>query len=728
MRTHLVKSLFFLFIMGYCSVAISQNKIIDSLKLELRNHKTKDTTHVNLLYSLAFSSFQSDLKLTLSCLEDVVELSDSLNYTKGKAKSSYLYGILENRKSNYAKSLELFKKSQEYYESIGDKNGIAATYTAFGITHFDLAQYDEAIEDYKKATEIYEKLGNEQELIQGLNRVANIYTKLGNYDEAINQYKQVIARADIVDEQTLNITYSNLGVVYRYQGKYAKAIEYYNKYLDSRKKDNDKLAIARTLGNLGELYIELNKDDIALDYLQEALVYATEMDNKPSMAIINMNLGNLYLRKKDYDKALVFFNRSLEVSLEINKLDTVTFCYHNIGEAYFFLDKPIIARNYFEKAVELNQRIGHKLGLAHNYLGMSQTFIKQKEFRKGLEYALKSKKNGNELESLEIEKKAEYLQSLAYEGLGNYKKALSSHQQYKVLHDSLFSIESLEKIARLEAEYKYKQALDSANIRELKLTKTVQATSQDLQKSQRNYLWAIIGVLLLSILLGAIMFNQKLKNAKSKTQTAIIEQKLLRSQMTPHFIFNSLSVLQGMILNKEDKKSVQYLSKFSKLLRITLENSRDKTVLLSQELTAVQDYLTLQNLENDTYECTILVDNSIDTELFQIPPMLIQPFVENAIEHAFVNMDTNPRIDIKLRYVDKKLVCTIADNGVGIDYENGSKRKDKKSLATTITSERLKMLSKDLDINGSVHIEDRKHYNEQGTIVTLVIPYKKEVA
>lgn len=141
------------------------------------------------------------------------------------------------------------------------------------------------------------------------------------------------------------------------------------------------------------------------------------------------------------------------------------------------------------------------------------------------------------------------------------------------------------------------------------------------------------------MLLGSVIFYQKLKNAKTKTQNAVIEQKLLRSQMTPHFIFNSLSVLQGMILNKEDKKSVSYLSKFSKLLRITLENSRDKTVLLSQELKAVQNYLTLQNLENDVYQSTLLVEETIDIPMFEVPPMLIQPFVENAIEHAFT--DTN---------------------------------------------------------------------------------------
>ena len=159
-------------------------------------------------------------------------------------------------------------------------------------------------------------------------------------------------------------------------------------------------------------------------------------------------------------------------------------------------------------------------------------------------------------------------------------------------------------------------------------------------------------------------------------------------------------------------------------MRITLENSRDKLVLLSQELLAIENYLALQNLENEAYQYSVLVDENINTEAFEIPPMLIQPFVENAIEHAFINQKKNRKINIHLSFTDDKLLCTISDNGVGSNYENGNKRKDKKSLATTITSERLKILSKDLKMEGFVMVEDRQVYGEQGTIVTLQIPHK----
>ncbi|MCB0372290.1 MAG: histidine kinase, partial [Muricauda sp.] len=301
---------------------------------------------------------------------------------------------------------------------------------------------------------------------------------------------------------------------------------------------------------------------------------------------------------------------------------------------------------------------------------------------------------------------------------------LASHEQFKILNDSLFNKENIERIAQLENEFKFKSALDSASIRELKLSKEVNAVNTSLEKSQRNIFLTIIAFLLTVIILGGIIFFLKWKNIKEKNQYILIEQNLLRSQMTPHFVFNSLSVLQGMILNKEEKKSAQYLSKFSRLLRMTLENSRDKMVLLSQELTAVENYMALQNLENGAYQFYIDIDESIDGSLFKIPPMLIQPFIENAIEHAFVNQKEERKIEMHLKYLVGELICIIKDNGIGINSQKKNNGNDKKSLATTITSERLKILSKDFKMKGSVSIEDRSQYKEKGTNVTLIIPYK----
>ncbi|MGH1386967.1 histidine kinase, partial [Kordia sp.] len=131
-------------------------------------------------------------------------------------------------------------------------------------------------------------------------------------------------------------------------------------------------------------------------------------------------------------------------------------------------------------------------------------------------------------------------------------------KDFKTLNDSLLSKDVNKKIIKSEYEYKYKQEIASANQRELRLTKEVETTSQDLENSKQNLLLGVIAFLLVTLVLAAIIFFLRLRHVKAKNKNILTEQKLLRSQMTPHFIFNALSVLQGIILNKEQKKSLSY--------------------------------------------------------------------------------------------------------------------------------------------------------------------------
>ncbi len=705
---------------------ISQNKKIDSLKIELENYKFNDTIRVNLLYDLSRANFRKDIGATDRYLNEADSLSTILNYEMGKARVYYLKGMLENIKANYTESLHFFNKSLKYYEIIQDKKRVADVYVAFGITNYDLSRYDEAIKNYQNATKIYRELNNKREIVTSLINTGNVYSEIGNYNDAISNYKDALIISEVInDEDGISYVHSNLGVVYKVQGNYPLAIDNFNKSLDYDKRIGNILGMARMHNNLGETYISIKKYDKALQHLYESLSLSHKTKNKKLISVNKSNIGNVYFYKKEYLKAIEYFSESLQVSQEINDLKHTSITYINIGNVYLKLGKPIIARKNYTNAKSISKKTENKRILSTSFLGIAETYLHERLYLQALTFALQGQQIAKELDLLESQKTAVDILSEVYQNTGQYKKAFESHQELKKLNDSLFNKENIEKITQIEYEYKYKQALDSASLRELKLTRTVLDTSQNLKKSQRNLLFGIVAFLITTLVLGIIILFLKLRNQKSKTQNVIIEQKLLRSQMTPHFIFNSLSVLQGMILNKEQKKSVSYLSKFSKLLRTILENSRDRTVLLSQELMAVENYLALQNLENELYTYTISVEEDIDTSLFKIPPMLIQPFVENAIEHAFVNLIGNRTINIELSYSNQELICVIKDNGVGIDYLKKDKNQDKKSLSTTITSERLEILSKDFKMNGSVITEDRKKYNEQGTIVTLTIPYIK---
>lgn len=719
-------SILLFFFLSLSTTILSQSNKIDSLKIELQNHKEKDTTRVNLLNVLAFSHFSRDMPKTLEYLDEADAIAEVIHFKKGEARSIYIRGITETVQSNFDQALLYWTESLKLYENIGYKKGVATCYDAMGIAYKRKGDVRKSISYYKKAIKIGEEIGSDG-LSATLLNLGAAYEYLGEFSESISCLKQALSIAKTnKNEQGIAYSLNNLGIVYDHQGNYPLALEHYKESLHINEKLEDSIGIASNLVNIGIIYKIQKHYDKAMKYYEKSLEINERINNKREISATLNSIGSIHMENGDYKNALKHYIDALHISKQISTNSETPYILNNIGEVYSNLKDYNSANRYFIEAKKISKEIENKETLCEAYIGLAKTHTNQKVYDSALSNVLKAKEISEKSGFLNCQKDASEILSEIYKATGNYKKAFSSHQQFKILNDSLFNEENVEKITQLEYEYKLKQALDSAKIKELKLTKTVKTTTQDLEKSQRNLLLGVIGFLALTLLLGAFIFFLKLRHEKSKTQNIAIEQKLLRSQMTPHFIFNSLSILQGMILNKEDEKSVFYLSKFSKLLRITLENSRDKMVHLKQELEAVNNYLELQNLEeSQAYQYTILVDETIDESLFKIPPMLIQPFIENAVEHAFKDKIDNKRIDLKLKYDGSKLICTISDNGSGIDAQNEDKKKDKTSLATTITSERLKILSKDFNTQGSISIEDRKKYNEHGTIVTLVIPYIK---
>jgi sugar lactone lactonase YvrE len=192
-----------------------------------------------------------------------------------------------------------------------------------------------------------------------------------------------------------------------------------------------------------------------------------------------------------------------------------------------------------------------------------------------------------------------------------------------------------------------------------------------------------------------------------------LEQKALRLQMNPHFIFHALNSIQGMIGQKDEKTARLYLSKFSKLMRSILENSREQLIPLEKEVQTLDDYLSLEKFtRNDAFDYSIQVDDSIDPEEVMIPSMLLQPFVENSIIHGFNGLNRRGNIEVEFRANRKVLECVVRDNGVGRKkaIEHKAQRDSQhKSMALIVTQERLAMLNKEtgsVPEDGNIIIRD----------------------
>ena len=210
-----------------------------------------------------------------------------------------------------------------------------------------------------------------------------------------------------------------------------------------------------------------------------------------------------------------------------------------------------------------------------------------------------------------------------------------------------------------------------------------------------------------------------------------LEQKALQLQMNPHFLFNALNSIQGLILGNDINGAIHYLSKFSKLMRQTLSNSGGSLIPLQDELYALRLYLEIESFRfGDRFTFNIKVDPSIGEEFIEIPPMILQPYVENAIIHGLLNKKSKGYLLIELTKQGQHLHCLIQDNGIGrkrameIRAESGIERKSK---GMVITSERLAILNRLSDDTYAVHVTDLfdENGNASGTKVEVNIHLKK---
>jgi sensor histidine kinase YesM len=238
-------------------------------------------------------------------------------------------------------------------------------------------------------------------------------------------------------------------------------------------------------------------------------------------------------------------------------------------------------------------------------------------------------------------------------------------------------------------------------------------------------------IALLALIIGwLINHNNKTKATRN---FIVLENKLLRSQMNPHFMFNSLNAIQTYILRKNPLEGASYLAKFAELMRSILYNSREEFVIVEKEITMISNYLELQQIRfNNLFSYSIDVDPDIKVKKTLIPPMLAQPFIENAVEHGFKDIDYPGILNVSFKLENEGILITIKDNGVGVERSKEHKRgkgKPHKSLATVISKERLDLfnnrMKKDL-FSLSIKQSEDDDGRITGTEVRMKIPFRLE--
>jgi|GEM_PF-6462343 len=231
----------------------------------------------------------------------------------------------------------------------------------------------------------------------------------------------------------------------------------------------------------------------------------------------------------------------------------------------------------------------------------------------------------------------------------------------------------------------------------------------------------LFGLALLAFLIKKFTSSRlKRKNAELRWQNEKLEwqQKALQLQMNPHFIFNVLNSIQSLI-GKDDKQARYYIAKLGKLMRLTLHHAREKWITLADEIGLLEAYLDLEKL-NHSFSYQVI--NKIDNHVIEIPPMMIQPLVENAVKHGVHRRSKDGHIDVEFKYLGRKVVCIVRDNGPGLTDK--SENDKHMSVSTKIINERMAVYEKEGIKVDPVQIRELNGADQSGTEVQIGLPYK----
>ena len=247
------------------------------------------------------------------------------------------------------------------------------------------------------------------------------------------------------------------------------------------------------------------------------------------------------------------------------------------------------------------------------------------------------------------------------------------------------------------------------------------------------FLIAISGIVIIIFRLRVLQIKRKQQTEfEHLVEVSKAELTALRAQMNPHFVFNALNSIQHYILNSKGDEAVKYLSKFAKLIRIILNNSEKPITTINEDIEAIKLYLELEKMRfENKFEYSITIDSSIDGDYDEIPPMLIQPYLENAILHGVNPKEGSGHINISIKVVNQFIKISIKDDGIGREKSKAVQSLQPaarhKSLGMKITKDRVRILNTIHQSNLNVNIIDL--YNDKneaiGTQVDLFIPYIK---
>ncbi len=573
----------------------------------------------------------------------------------GSNYASYLDSAEHYKKIDIEKSIDFVAQSISALGNNPNKTALAKSLRSLGEIYMYHKQYDLAITNFKDA----QKAHKNTKTSLGL---AEAYIKTGEFEKANEVLQPLLKIRKMIPYQRIQL-YEELGDSHKGLGETSKALKFYKEGLKIAQKNQVSPKVTDLNSKIADTYAMANREIEAEGYFNNSLKLSKQ--ETPARAI------------QENEKVADFYNRSNRYGDEIQLRKK------SLNELQQLPKKAVVKNKGLVDADSItSQRINYKIANA---------YIAQEKLDEAIPYLEKSIVEADSEDDLIVQKDATRKLSEVFEFKGDFAKAYNTYQNYVALVDTLYirKEQEIARAARLNREIATKQNRISSLEQERELSQSkysLALTEQQLfEENNKRQKWIIYSLLLGMLLFALAAFFYYRSNRQQKLANNLLALKSLRSQMNPHFIFNALNSVNNYIAKSDERNANRFLSDFSVLMRTVLENSEEDFIPLAKELELLELYVKLEHSRfPDKFDYEVNIEKDIDINSFDIPPMLLQPYIENAIWHGLRYKEEKGFLKINVAQLTNELLqIEILDNGIGrkksaaLKTENQKKQKSK---------------------------------------------------
>jgi|GEM_PF-3576760 len=662
-----MKQTFLLFVATFFWVSAFGQVNIDSL-LNIWNDETlTDTLRLEAISSAAWDEclyVWPDSAYRLAQLE--FEFAKARNMKPQMAIAMNTQGGASWIGGKHDRALEAYEKSRQLLEELNDKKRISAALSNMAAIYYEQGLYDKAIGFNLESLSIRRTLDDKKGISISLNNLGNVFRDKADHVKAMNYYAESLKIKQLIaDSAGMAVCLNNIGLVYYDQNDLANALSYYVRSAELEESFGNVRGLASSLNNIGLVYYDMKNEGKAIESFEKALKLHENLKNDYGAAQTLNNLGNIYADGNENDKALTFYFQSLKLAENVEAHPIIAADLVNITRIYLDKDQLDRALPYGKRSLQVSLDAG--------------MVIDQRDAADNLYHIYKKQ--------------------------GNTTKALEMHELYIAMRDSIMSEENQRETIRTEFSREAEQRDNEIAILNLENEKKQAETAAE--RNKRLFTLGISGSLILMILGGGFFFQRSRKQkhqveiTRAELQKNLVENDFLRSQLDPHFIKNALFNIDRLLENGRTEEAQRYTARFQKLMNLTLQNATQQLIGLDEELEMMEQYLALEadRLENRLI-WTVKVADDVNPEEVELPPMILQPLVENALKHGADMKDGKGEVKLEVRVENERIVCVVEDNGSGISptpalpQGEGDAAPVKTSHGLRITRERLEMFSR----------------------------------